>query len=82
MRARLQEQRVLRWDPNTGSSSGICATASRVKSDVKTACEMFPRCDCHPSHHFNSVVFQVLAINASNAGEAMRSAVSMLRRWI
>lgn len=51
-------------------SSGIYAIASRVKSDVKTASEIFPRCGCWLSHHFDSFVFQVLAINVSNAGEA------------
>lgn len=57
-------------------SSGIYAIASRVKSDVKTASEIFASCGCWLSHHFDSVVFQVLAISVFNAVEAAGKAHS------
>lgn len=57
-------------------SSGIYAIASHVKSDVKTASEIFAFCGCWLSQHFDSVVFQILAINVFNAGEATGTAHS------
>lgn len=57
-------------------SSGIYAIAGCVKSDVQTASEIFAFCGFWLSHHFDSVVFQVLAINVFNAGEATETAHS------